>query len=125
MTACFLSPATTQALSVIESVVHRFTNGTVSGQGLDARLVVGADNALYGTTTFGGGANSGTLFKVNPDGSGFQVLHVFGVTTNDGLISIVGTAIQFPIRWFSRGVIDTGGQWETLWNHDGRRSICN
>ena len=42
-----------------------------------ATLVQGVDGALYGTTAGGGARFYGTVFKLNPDGSAFQVLHDF------------------------------------------------
>src|SRR5215471_523428 len=50
-------------------------------------LVQGTDGALYGTTAYGGlasGLGFGTVFKLNPDGSGFQVLHRFSNNVSDG-----------------------------------------
>lgn len=38
-----------------------------------AGLVIGPDGALYGTTVEGGSADYGTVFKINPDGSGLGV----------------------------------------------------
>jgi uncharacterized repeat protein (TIGR03803 family) len=41
-------------------------------------LIQGSDGTLYGTASVGGSpADLGTVFKLNPDGSGFTVLHVF------------------------------------------------
>ena len=40
-------------------------------------LIQGPDGKLYGTTPLGGAADHGVLFRVNTDGSGFQVLHSF------------------------------------------------
>jgi len=37
----------------------------------------GSDGALYGTTFYGGSSNVGTVFKLNPDGSAYRVLHSF------------------------------------------------
>jgi uncharacterized repeat protein (TIGR03803 family) len=51
------------------------------GTGPSARLLQGSDGALYGTTYSGGGPGSGTVFKLNPEGSGFTVLHDFDGTT--------------------------------------------
>ena len=39
-----------------------------------AGLMQGADGALYGTASSGGSSGSGTVFKLNPDGTGFTVL---------------------------------------------------
>ncbi len=40
-------------------------------------LVLGSDGALYGVTDQGGPGGSGSVFKLNTDGSGFAVLHAF------------------------------------------------
>ena len=47
-------------------------------------LVARSDGALYGTTEFHGKSGSGTAFKLNPDGSGFAVLHNFPGAEGDG-----------------------------------------
>ncbi len=50
-------------------------------------VMQGSDGALYGTTSTGGvpgGTNSiGAVFRLNPDGSGYTVLHLF-TNINDG-----------------------------------------
>ncbi len=40
-------------------------------------LVQLSDGTLYGTTDAGGPQHAGTVFRINPDGTGFQLLHVF------------------------------------------------
>ena len=86
-----------QTLPVVESAIFNFTNilGNANGSFLTSRLIVGSDGALYGTTsvngTFGTMLFGGTVFKINRDGSGFQVLHTFGSIPNDG-----GTAKSLP-----------------------------
>jgi uncharacterized repeat protein (TIGR03803 family) len=45
-------------------------------------LLVGSQ--LYGTTAKGGDYNSGTVFVINTDGSGYARLHSFGSTKHDG-----------------------------------------
>ena len=47
-------------------------------------LALGDDGAFYGTESAGGPNHAGTIFKMNPDGSGFSVLHDFGATAGDG-----------------------------------------
>jgi uncharacterized repeat protein (TIGR03803 family) len=67
-------------------VLHIFGSSASDGVGPGA-LVQGSDGALYGTT-YGGGtytnAYGGTVFRLNTDGSRYQVLYNFGSTTNDG-----------------------------------------
>src|SRR5512138_3572793 len=60
--------------------------GSVTNDGTQpwAALVQGADGALYGETTQGGTNGAGTLFKLNLDGSGYQILHHFEDGVADG-----------------------------------------
>lgn len=66
-----------------------------------ALLALTASGDLVGTTTGGGAASLGTIFKMKADGTGFQVLHSFveaegwgpwGGVTLDGAGNIYGTA---------------------------------
>ena len=65
-------------------VLYHFGNGAADGRNPWAALVQGNDGALYGTTYSGAGGANGTVFKLNPDGSGYQVLHRFGSDVGDG-----------------------------------------
>ncbi len=56
-------------------VLRSFTKS--SGHWPTASLTVGSDGALYGTTSSGGANDLGTVFKINPDGSGYAVLYSF------------------------------------------------
>lgn len=49
-----------------------------------ARIMLGSDGAIYGTTLSSGGAYEGTVFKVNRDGAGYRVLHGFTRSDDDG-----------------------------------------
>src|SRR5579863_8533493 len=71
MAACKSIPAMAQTYRVL----HTFTGGA---DGADPRSLIVSGNTLYGTT-FGGvqNTNSGTLFSINTDGTGYSVLHVF------------------------------------------------
>lgn len=59
-------------------IVPTNSDGFPSSSGL---ALVG--NKLYGTALYGGSAGQGTVFQLNTDGSGFQVLHHFA-GGNDG-----------------------------------------
>lgn len=62
------------------------TNGKSPG----SSVIFGPDGALYGTTTVGG-SNNGVVFKMNRDGTGYQVLHAFrGSPTDGGLQNAIG-----------------------------------
>jgi uncharacterized repeat protein (TIGR03803 family) len=62
------------------------TAGTIAGR---AGLVQGADGTLYGTTQEGGLYNFGTIYKIQSDGSGWQVIHSFA-GPSDGAIPYAG-----------------------------------
>lgn len=51
--------------------------GSTAVQAPNGPLTLGADGALYGALRGGGMAGSGSLFKINPDGTGFTALHSF------------------------------------------------
>jgi uncharacterized repeat protein (TIGR03803 family) len=53
--------------------LHLFDGGA-EGSGCESALVWGADGKLWGTNPFGGAANKGTIFRMNTDGSGFEVV---------------------------------------------------
>ncbi|HEX3430482.1 MAG TPA: choice-of-anchor tandem repeat GloVer-containing protein [Rhizomicrobium sp.] len=58
------------------NVLHSFAGGS-DGAAPYGSLIY-ANHALYGTTASGGaGTNLGTVFKINLDGSGYSILHVF------------------------------------------------
>jgi uncharacterized repeat protein (TIGR03803 family) len=63
-------------------ILHRFSSA--EGQAPAWSLIEASDGALYGTAYTGGANNSGTLFKLNKDGSAFSVVHRFGVAAWDG-----------------------------------------
>jgi uncharacterized repeat protein (TIGR03803 family) len=64
------------------TTLYSFTNIN-DGQKPVAGLVQGDDGSLYGTTVFGGTNNSGTVFKINSDGTGFTTLHTFSATSTN------------------------------------------
>jgi uncharacterized repeat protein (TIGR03803 family) len=67
------------------NATNLYTFGLVAGDGqTPMALVQGSDGALYGTTIAGGtNNNNGTAYKINKNGTGYQVLHNFG-TVADG-----------------------------------------
>ncbi len=67
-------------------VLWRFSYGGGDGLSSFASLVGGSDGALYGTTAGGGAAYSGTVFRINKDGSGYELLHSFSGTGEEGIV---------------------------------------
>lgn len=67
---------------------------TVSGGRHPYGSPIAVDGALYGMTAYGGAetGGNGAIFRINPDGSGFTVLHSFagGATPYGSLIDLGG-----------------------------------
>jgi uncharacterized repeat protein (TIGR03803 family) len=57
-------------------VLHTFTNNP-DGANPRSSLFQASDGALYGTTSIGGSANLGSVYKMNLDGGGYTILHSF------------------------------------------------
>ncbi len=63
-------------------LLHLF-NGRVDGYGAVAGLVQGSDGAFYGVNPDGGANGSGTIFRVQADGT-FSVIYTFSLPYGDG-----------------------------------------
>jgi uncharacterized repeat protein (TIGR03803 family) len=74
-----------------ESVLHSFQGGAQDGAVPRGSLLLGADGDLYGTTTQGGPATFGTVFKITPRGRE-TVRHAFAGAW-DGMLPL-GTLIS-------------------------------
>ena len=64
-------------------VLHSFASAAGDGRDPLAGLTA-VGPTLFGTTFGGGATNSGTIFKIDTDGSDYQVVHSFGTTITDG-----------------------------------------
>jgi len=78
LSLCHASP-----LVASNTILHTF-----AGEPNDGRAPAGGitlvGNVFYGTTRYGGAHNDGTIFRMNPDGSGYSILHHFAGGMNDG-----------------------------------------
>jgi uncharacterized repeat protein (TIGR03803 family) len=66
-------------------VVHNFADGSTFNDGIRpaSGLVMGADGWLYGTTSGNNVLNNG-IYKIKPDGSGYQQIYLFTGAPGDG-----------------------------------------
>jgi uncharacterized repeat protein (TIGR03803 family) len=65
------------------TVLKHFDNSTTGGHPTSG-LILGPDGALYGAAFHGGSFLSGTIFKLNADGSSFSVLKHLNVSVTGG-----------------------------------------
>jgi uncharacterized repeat protein (TIGR03803 family) len=65
------------------TVLHDFNSATTNGNNPMASLLL-LTNVFYGTTDNGGEFDAGTVFSINTNGSGFNVIYSFSGNTNDG-----------------------------------------
>ncbi len=59
------------------TTLKQFATFVTEGSLPNAELLLASDGMFYGSTYEGGSANFGTVFRINPDGTGFQVIHHF------------------------------------------------
>ena len=117
--------------------LHGFTDtsGSDGGYGVNrdgaspyAGLIL-SGNTLYGTTQYGGSSGWGTVFAVNPDGTGFTNLHNFTATagsaggcgTNSDGVNPVGGLILSGNSLYGTAVQGGSSGWGTVFaiNTDG------
>jgi uncharacterized repeat protein (TIGR03803 family) len=83
-----------------EKILYSFKGGTGDGQNPAASLLMDSAGNLYGTTVAGGtggSVNSGTVFKLSPNGSGGYtetVLHSFTSGGTDGCNPFAGLVLD-------------------------------
>jgi len=131
-----------QVNSLGYQVIHSFTGGSNDGGTPYGSLIV-SNSTLYGMTSAGGANNLGTVFSLQPNGTGFQVLHSFsapasapmgdlvlsnatlyGMTggTNDGGLGTVfhlntdgsGFQIDYTFAFGPTNLTDGGTPWGSL-----------
>jgi len=83
-----------------EKILYSFKGGTSDGQNPQAPLLMDSAGNLYGTTVAGGAGgsvNSGTVFKLSPNGSGGYtetLLHSFISNGKDGINPFAGLVLD-------------------------------
>lgn len=61
-----------------------------SGASPSSSLLVGSDGMIYGTATYKGEFNNGTIFKIDPSNSAFSLLHTFSIVGELGALPQAG-----------------------------------
>lgn len=90
------------------TLLHEFTGTVDDGAAPWGDLTMNGD-VLYGATANGGDADSGTLFSINADGTGFQLLHEFGGGAGDGSNPLYGSVAFNGARGTFYGATAGGG----------------
>jgi len=93
-----LSPPPVEGGSWTESVLHNFGFPFTDGASPAARVIFDSAGNLYGTTTFGGRSDVGTVYEFSPPaqvGTAWteQVLHSFGNFDTDGEQPLAGLTL--------------------------------
>ena len=66
------------------AILHNFTGGSGDGATPSFSSLTLGGSTLYGTTPVGGTNNTGVVFAINTDGTGFTILHDFVGGSSDG-----------------------------------------
>ena len=77
------------------AVLYNFGTGLGDGEAPSSALL-NVSNVLYGTTDAGGTNGGGTIFQINPDGTGYTVLYHFGTYSYAGATNPHPAAISHP-----------------------------
>ncbi len=89
------------------SLLHSFTG--LDPDGNHEPLVLDEGGNLYGTTPFSGTGGAGTVFKIGTDGSGFAIVHNFGVAHLEGAGPAGGLRLDGVGNLY--GTTYSGGAW--------------
>jgi len=91
------------------TVLHRF-GGAPDGAQPYAGLAIADDGRLYGTTNFGGSLGGGTVYRLNPDGTGLTILRHLGAGAPEGNGPFYGVPCLADARLYgTAGFNGTGG----------------
>ena len=87
-------------------LLHEFSGGAADGDYTEGSLVM-SGGKLYGMTMYGGTDDYGTVFRLNTDGSGFNVLHSFDSAVDDGYLPYSSLVVDSGRVY---GMTNNGGQ---------------
>jgi uncharacterized repeat protein (TIGR03803 family) len=66
------------------AVLHQFATNSPDGVSPAGSLLKASDGSLYGLTTRGGPSGHGIAFRLASDGTGYEILRAFQLTSGDG-----------------------------------------
>lgn len=87
-------------------VLHRFPTGAGDGQFPRGLIREAPDGRLYGVTASDRGTFLGTVYRINTDGSAYEVLHQF---KGQGTGSLPDTGLLYASDGFLYGQVQSGG----------------
>ncbi len=87
------------------ALIHSFVGGASDGKNPYGSLKL-YNGKLYGMTYAGGASDLGVIFRINADGTGFQVLHSFTAGATDGALPF-GSLVVYGGKFY--GLTYRGG----------------
>lgn len=101
-------------------ILYSFGITPGDGKGPYADLTL-SGATLFGTTNFGGADGQGAIFKINTDGTGYQLLHSFAGGTTDGALPYGNLALAGASLYATTLYGGSGGGYGTIFkiNTDG------
>ncbi len=87
------------------TIVHKFSGGKSNGGEIVSPLIL-LDNQIYGITNRGGLSDSGVVFRIDPDGNNFKILHNCRGDSIDGALS---WSKLLPYGNYLLGITKNGG----------------
>ncbi len=87
-------------------LLHTLVGGSNDGGSSHSSLIQ-SGSVLYGLARAGGAANLGIIFRINTDGTSFQVLHSFAGGAADGAAPMAGSLVQSGSILY--GMTNSGG----------------
>jgi uncharacterized repeat protein (TIGR03803 family) len=113
--AAFILPALASSAQVY-NILHSFGSQSRDGYGPATDLVL-AGNTLYGATLSGGTNGNGTIFKINTDGSGYQILLSLTNGPIEGGMVLIGDTLYSTT--YTGGANDNGSIFKIDTNGSG------
>lgn len=89
------------------SILYHFKTNDVDGRWPEDSLIQGGDGILYGTTLRGGFSGDGTVYAIDPDGTGYRQLLQFNSSASEG--QMVSGSLAADSNGFLYGVTHRGG----------------